>query len=104
MGISKSENVVDMSVLEGAIREELEDSAPRMIGVLNPLKVELINYDEALSQSRSAPYHPNHPEMGERELPLSKTIYIEADDFSEDRPKAGSAWYPAKCAYYVTAM
>ena len=94
VGISKSENVVDMSVLEGAIREELEDSAPRMIGVLNPLKVELINYDEALSQSRSAPYHPNHPEMGERELPLSKTIYIEADDFSEDPPKGWQRLVP----------
>ena len=94
VGISKSENVVDMSVLEGAIREELEDSAPRMIGVLNPLKVELTNYDETLSQSRSAPYHPNHPEMGERELPLSKTIYIEADDFSEDPPKGWQRLVP----------
>ena len=94
VGISKSENVVDMSVLEGAIREELEDSAPRMIGVLNPLKVELTNYDEAVSQSRSAPYHPNHPEMGERELPLSKTIYIEADDFSEDPPKGWQRLVP----------
>jgi glutaminyl-tRNA synthetase len=94
VGISKSENVVDMSVLEGAIREELEDSAPRMIGVLNPLKVELTNYDPAVSQSRSAPYHPNHPEMGERELPLSKTIYIEADDFSEDPPKGWQRLVP----------
>ena len=94
VGISKSENVVDMSVLEGAIREELEDSAPRMIGVLNPLKVELTNYDEAVSQSRSAPYHPNHPEMGERDLPLSKNIYIEADDFSEDPPKGWQRLVP----------
>ena len=94
VGISKSENTVDMNVLEGAIREELEDSAPRMIGVLNPLKVELINYDQAVSQSRSAPYHPNHPEMGERDLPLSKTIYIEADDFSEDPPKGWQRLVP----------
>ena len=65
-----------------------------MIGVLNPLKVELTNYDPAVSQSRSAPYHPNHPEMGERELPLSKTIYIEADDFSEDPPKGWQRLVP----------
>ncbi len=94
VGISKSENTVDMSVLEGAVREELEESAPRMIAVLNPLKVELVNYDAAVSQSRSAPYHPNHPEMGERELPLSKTIYIEADDFSEDPPKGWQRLVP----------
>ena len=87
VGISKSENVVDMSVLEGAVREVLEDSAPRMMAVLNPIKVELVNYDEALTQSRSAPYHPHHPEFGEREVPIAKTIYIEADDFAVDPPK-----------------
>ena len=87
VGVSKSENVVDISVLEGAVREELEDSAPRMMAVLNPIKVELVNYDEALTQSRSAPYHPHHPEFGEREGPIAKTIYIEADDFAVDPPK-----------------
>ncbi|UOO80975.1 glutamine--tRNA ligase/YqeY domain fusion protein [Uruburuella testudinis] len=87
VGVSKSENIVDMSVLEGAIREELEESAPRMMAVLNPIKVELVNYDPALTQSRSAPYHPHHPEFGEREVPISQTLYIEADDFSENPPK-----------------
>lgn len=86
-GISKSENIVDMSVLEGAVREELENSAPRMIAVLNPLKVTLTNFDPAQAQSRYAPYHPNHEEMGSRELPISSTLYIEADDFSENPPK-----------------
>ena len=86
-GISKSENVIDMSVLEGAIREELENSAPRMIAVLNPLKVTLTNFDPAQAQSRYAPYHPNHEEMGGRELPISSTLYIEADDFAENPPK-----------------
>ena len=91
-GISKSENIVDMSVLEGAVREELENSAPRMMAVLNPLKVTLTNYDAARAESRTAPYHPNpyHPnieEMGSRELPISSTLYIEADDFSENPPK-----------------
>ena len=86
VGISKSENIVDISVLEGAIREELEENAPRMMAVLNPLKVELTNFDEVLTLSRSAPYHPHHPEFGEREVPIAKTIYIEADDFSIDPP------------------
>ena len=86
VGISKSENVVDMSVLEGAIREELEDSSPRMMAVLNPLKIELINFDEALTQSRSAPFHPHHEEMGERNIPIARHIYIEQDDFSLNPP------------------
>ena len=86
-GISKSENIVDMSVLEGAIREELENSAPRMMAVLNPLKVTLTNFQTALAESRTAPYHPNREDMGSRELPISSTLYIEADDFSENPPK-----------------
>lgn len=86
-GISKSENIVDMSVLEGAVREDLENTAPRMMAVLNPLKVTLTNFDREKTQSRSAPYHPNHPEMGEREIPVSETIYIERDDFSEQPPQ-----------------
>ena len=86
-GISKSENIVDMSVLEGAVREELENSAPRMMAVLNPLKVTLTNYDAARAESRTAPYHPNREDMGSRELPISSTLYIEADDFSENPPK-----------------
>lgn len=87
VGISKSENVVDMSVLEGAVREELENSAPRMMAVLNPIKVTLTNFEAGTTQSRSAPYHPHHEEMGEREVPISQTLYIEADDFSENPPK-----------------
>ena len=86
-GISKSENIVDMSVLEGAIREELENSAPRLMAVLNPLKVTLTNFEAGKTQSRRAAFHPNHEEMGEREISVSQTIYIEADDFAENPPK-----------------
>lgn len=86
-GISKSENIVDMSVLEGAIREELENSAPRLMAVLNPLKVTLTNFETGKTQSRRAAFHPNHEEMGDREVPISQTIYIEADDFAENPPK-----------------
>lgn len=87
VGISKSENVVDMSVLEGAIREELENSAPRLMAVLNPLKVTLTNFEAGKTLSRSAAFHPNHEEMGTREVPISSSIYIEADDFAETPPK-----------------
>ena len=87
VGISKSENVVDISVLEGAIREELEDSAPRMMAVLNPLKVTLTNFETGKTLSRRHAYHPNHEEMGDRELTINPTIYIERDDFSEHPPK-----------------
>ena len=86
-GISKSENIVDMSVLEGAIREELENSAPRLMAVLNPLKVTLTNFEAGKTQSRRAAFHPNHEEMGEREIPVSQTIYIDVDDFAENPPK-----------------
>ena len=58
-----------------------------MMAVLNPIKVTLTNFDAQLTQSRSAPYHPHHEELGERELPIASTIYIEADDFSENPPK-----------------
>ena len=87
IGISKSENIIDMSVLEGAVREELENSAPRMMAVLNPLKITLINFEEGKTQARTAPFHPNHPEFGERDLPISKEILIEREDFTLEPPK-----------------
>jgi hypothetical protein len=70
IGISKSENVVDMAVLEGAIREDLEAKAPRVMAVVNPLKVVLTNYQDGVT-ARAAGFHPNHPEFGEREVPIA---------------------------------
>ncbi|MBP6115053.1 MAG: glutamine--tRNA ligase/YqeY domain fusion protein [Neisseriaceae bacterium] len=87
IGISKSENIIDLSVLEGAVREELEGASPRIMAVLNPIKVTLTNYDEAMTQSRSAPFHPKRPDLGEREVPISQTLYVEADDFALEAPK-----------------
>jgi glutaminyl-tRNA synthetase len=86
IGISKSENVVDLAVLEGCIREDLESKAPRVMAVLRPLKVVLTNYAEGVTGSRSAGFHPNHPEFGEREVAIGREIWIEADDFSEAPP------------------
>lgn len=87
VGISKSENVVDMDVLEGAIREDLSATAPRLMAVLNPIKVEITNFDAQRVEGRTATYHPDRPECGERELKLSQTIYIERDDFAINPPK-----------------
>ncbi|UDM18243.1 glutamine--tRNA ligase/YqeY domain fusion protein [Vogesella sp. XCS3] len=86
IGVSKSENIIDMSVLEGAVRESLENESPRVIAVLDPIKVTLTNYQEGVTGSRSAPFHPHHPEMGEREIPLAREIYIEREDFAEVPP------------------
>jgi glutaminyl-tRNA synthetase len=86
IGISKSENVVDMAVLESAIRDDLEAKVPRVMAVLNPLKVVLTNYQDGLTASRSAGFHPNHPEFGQRDVPISQEIWVERDDFSEDPP------------------
>ncbi len=84
IGISKSENIVDMAVMEGAVREDLEMRAPRVMAVINPLKVSITNFDGA--QSREAGFHPNHPEFGSRMVPISKELLIEADDFAEVPP------------------
>jgi glutaminyl-tRNA synthetase len=82
IGISKSENVIDMAVLEGCVREDLESTAPRVMAVLNPLKVVLTNYQEGVTSSRAAGFHPNHPEFGERDVPIGREIWIEQDDFA----------------------
>ena len=86
VGISKSENTVDMSVLEGCVREDLEAKAARVIAVIKPLKVVVTNFIEGQTESRSAGFHPQHPEFGERLVPFGKEIWIEADDFSENPP------------------
>jgi glutaminyl-tRNA synthetase len=84
IGVSKSENIVDMAIIEGAIREDLEARAPRVMAILNPLKVTITNADGA--QSREAGFHPDHPEFGSRVVPFGREIWIEADDFSENPP------------------
>jgi len=85
IGVSKSENNVDMAIMEGAIREDLESLAPRISAVINPLKVTLTNFDGA--EAREADFHPNHPEFGKRIMPIGRELFIEADDFAEVPPK-----------------
>ncbi len=86
IGISKSENIVDLAVLEACIREDLEAKAPRVMAVIRPLKVVLTNYQQGLTASRQAAFHPNHPELGSREVPIHREIWIERDDFAETPP------------------
>jgi len=84
IGVSKGENNVDMVVMEGAIREDLEESAPRVVAVINPLKVTISNFEGALT--READFHPNHPEFGKRFVAIGPELVIEADDFAEVPP------------------
>ena len=86
IGISKSNNTVDMGVLESAIREDLETKAARVIAVINPLKVVITNFVAGQTESREAGFHPQHPEFGARIVQFDKEIWIEADDFSEAPP------------------
>jgi glutaminyl-tRNA synthetase len=87
IGISKSENTVDMAVLESAIREDLEAKVPRVMAVVRPLKVVVTNFVEGQTGSREADFHPQHPEFGARIVPFGSEIWIEADDFSENPPE-----------------
>lgn len=84
IGISKSDGVVDVSLLEFCIRNHLENTAPRAMAVLNPLKVVISNAEEI---TLSAARHPNLPTLGEREIPFTPEIFIDAADFSENPPK-----------------
>ena len=86
IGISKSENNIEMNVLEDCAREELDKTAPRAMAVLKPLKVVITNYPENQTEEFEPARHPKIPEMGSRKVPFSREIYIDHDDFKEDPP------------------
>ena len=87
VGIAKADSVVDIGLLEHCIREDLNDKAPRAMAVLNPLRVTLTNWEEGKIIRLRTENHPNHPEMGEREVAFGKHLLIEREDFMEDAPK-----------------
>ncbi len=87
IGITKSDNLVEMALLESAIRDDLDVSAPRRMAVLRPLKVVLTNYTEATLEWMTANNHPKCSEMGSRALPFSRELYIDRTDFAEQPPK-----------------
>jgi glutaminyl-tRNA synthetase len=76
-----------MGVLENAVRNDMNEKAPRVMAVLDPVKVVLSNYPEGETEWIEAPSHPQNPEMGSRKVPLGREIWIERDDFMEDPPK-----------------
>jgi len=87
IGVGKRDSWIDMTVLENCIRDDLNESAPRVMGVLRPLKVIIDNYPDDLVEEMEAKNHPKKPEMGTRKLPFSKELYIEQTDFMEDPPR-----------------
>ncbi len=87
IGIAKRENTIDLSLLEFCIREDLNKTAPRVMAVLDPLKVVITNYAEDVDEELDAVNNPEDPNAGTRKVPFSREIYIERDDFMEDPPK-----------------
>ena len=87
VGTTRSDGVVDIAMLEHAIRDDLNDNAPRAMCVLNPLKVVLGNYPQGRVEQLRAPAHPSRDELGERVLPFSRELVIDANDFREEANK-----------------
>lgn len=87
IGVTKMDNMVEMSMLEACLREELNADAPRAMAVLEPLKIVIENFDDNGSESLSAPNHPTDESKGVRQIPFSKEIYIEVEDFKEEANK-----------------
>ena len=94
IGVAKADSWIDMSVLEGALRDDLDPVAPRSVAVLNPLMLIIDNYPEGQSEPCSAPVHPHHPERGNRHFPLSRELWIEREDFMEVPTKGYFRLFP----------
>ncbi len=86
-GVTKKEHLIQMSLLENCVREDLNLRAGRAMAVLNPLKVVLTNYPAEQTELLPAANHPDRPDLGERQLPFGRELWIEQDDFMEDAPK-----------------
>jgi glutaminyl-tRNA synthetase len=87
IGVAKNDNLVDISLLEACVRDDLNERAPRAMAVLRPLRVVIDNYPEGQAEEFDAANHPQKPDMGTRKISFSKVLYIEADDFMEEPPK-----------------
>jgi glutaminyl-tRNA synthetase len=86
-GVTKKDKLIEMGMLENCVREELEHDSPRRMAVLRPLKVVLTNYPEDQVEMMQALNHPNYPDLGTRELPFARELWIEQDDFLEEAPR-----------------
>ena len=107
IGITKKYSTIEMGVLENVLREDLNTRAVRRMAVVNPLKVVIENYPTDQTETFSGANHPQNPDYGTREIPFTREIYIERDDFMEDAPKKFFRLSPGRevrlrFAYYVT--
>ena len=108
-GISKSQAVADYAALEYCIREDLKPSVPRMMAVLDPIKLVIDNYPEGQSEMLTVPNNQENEALGSRQIPFSRELYIERDDFMEEPPKKYFRLFPGNevrlmNAYFVTAV
>ncbi|MFC0351985.1 glutamine--tRNA ligase/YqeY domain fusion protein [Undibacterium danionis] len=94
IGVSKSDGWIDYSTLEGALRDDLDPKAPRATAVLRPLKLIIDNFPEGEKVGCTAPIHPHHPELGNREFTISKELWIEQEDFMEEPTKGYFRLFP----------
>jgi len=94
IGVSKADGWIDMSTLEGSLRDDLDPKAPRAIAVLRPLKLIVDNFPEGESVECTSPVHPHHPEMGVRSFPFTRELWIEQEDFMETPVKGYHRFTP----------
>ena len=109
IGVAKADSMVDIALLEYCIREHLNKIAPRVMGVLRPLKVIIDNYPEDQVEELDAINNPEDPDMGTRKIPFSRELYIEQDDFMEEPPKKFFRLAPGRevrlrYAYFITCV
>ena len=109
IGVAKRDNIIDYSLLEFSLREHLNKIAPRMMAVLNPVKVVITNYPEGKVEMLTAVNNPEDESAGTRQVPFSREIYIERDDFMENPPKKYFRLAPGqevrlRYAYFITCQ
>ena len=98
IGVSKADSWIDMSVLEDCMREDLNESAERRVAVLDPLMLVITNYPAGETERCHAPNHPLHPELGKRDMPFGRELWIEREDFMETPVKGYHRLYPGNMA------
>jgi len=109
IGVAKANSIVDVALLEHCLRQDLNKRAPRVFGVLRPLKVVIDNYPEDLVEEMECINNPEDPGMGTRKVPFSRVLYIERGDFREDPPRKWFRLAPGRevrlrYAYYITCV
>ncbi|HYS54876.1 MAG TPA: glutamine--tRNA ligase/YqeY domain fusion protein [Thermoanaerobaculia bacterium] len=107
VGVAKRENIIDVALLEFSVREDLNKTAPRVMGVLDPLRVVIENYPEGKTESFQTANNPEDPSGGTRSVPFGRVLYIEREDFMEEPPKKFFRLAPGRevrlrSAYFIT--